>query len=213
MSENIDILRRKLLIMLQDYTGIEPLKINLEQGQLEKILFDAKTHRFAISPYLLTKLDFSNVSFKGVIIEDIDFTNLKNVYINPQELYSKSVSGSILSGVTFTGTFDDMVIMESDFTCSHNAFINPLTIKLQTLYRCKLSDVTFTESLDKVNFPESDFTGSHNGKVSFAKLAKKYKENKEYIDNLKGLEYLEITDIKEIKDDGILLKFQRKLKG
>ena len=113
--------------------------------------------------------------------------------------------------MSFSAIVDSINPVNSD----SNALIpiNPLTIKLQTLYRCKLSDVTFTESLDEVNFPESDFTGSHNGKVSFATLAKKYKENKEYIDNLKGLEHLEITDIKEIKDDDILLKLQRKLKG
>lgn len=93
------------------------------------------------------KIDYSNINFKDVNVKDYDFTNMKNVYINPQEVFNKDLRNCILDGVHITGNFDDVYITNTNFTNSIGALIDP-----QNIYNKNLTGTILTDSIVVDNF-------------------------------------------------------------
>ena len=106
------------------------------------------------------KLDYSNVSFKDVDIKDYDFTNMENVYINPQEIFKKDMRGCILNGVSITGNLDDVYITRTDFTNSIGAIIDPQTIYENDLRETKLTNTLVINDFNDVKISRTIFDGA-----------------------------------------------------
>lgn len=156
--------RRELLetlkkIILDIYLNDEELyKIPEEYSD---IVFSRKEHKIMLPQEVLDKIDFSNVSFAGINVSHMDFSNLHNVYINPQEVYKKSLVRCNFKNVTFTKEFFGCDTSFSDFTGSKNAIINPQYMYDQfSLFYSKVNSVKFTGSFDDILVSGIDFTGS-----------------------------------------------------
>lgn len=132
------IVKTKLLFKVNEVTGVKELDIP------EDIKY---------------KLDYSNVSFKDVSIKDYDFTGMKNVYINPQEVFKKDMRGCILNGVYITGSLDDTYITRTDFTNSIGAIIDPQTIYEKDLRETKLTSALIINDFDDVKISRTIFDG------------------------------------------------------
>ncbi len=119
-------------------------------------------YTFALSKEILSKLDFTGISFDNFNASGYDFSNLTGISLNPQTVFNKSLKNSKLSGVNFIGGFDDVNIVSADFTGSKNAVINPQTIKKRDLYNTKLDSTYIIGSLSDCNIVDTNFKGVLN---------------------------------------------------
>ena len=84
MNISFERLREVLIEELEDKT-CEPVKLPFEEEFLDRLLFDGATNfkNFAkVLKPILTKIDFSNVSFKGYEAYDKDFSPYTGIKIN-----------------------------------------------------------------------------------------------------------------------------------
>jgi len=105
MDENIiSEIRNYLVSKLETYEG-EPILLNIDKDILHKLIFtevldeysDYRKKIFGLSTEILKKIDFSNISFDGVDVIDIDFTGMKGVHLDPQTISNKSLLKTKLS--------------------------------------------------------------------------------------------------------------------
>ena len=104
------------------------------------------------------KIDYSNVNFRNVNIKDYDFTNMRNVYINPQEVFNKDLRNCTLDGVHITGSFDDVYITNTNFTNSVGASINPQKVYNKDLTGTILTDSIVVDNFEDVKIKNTIFT-------------------------------------------------------
>lgn len=114
----------------------------------------------------MKKLDLSDVSFDNVDIRSENFAVSKGVKINPQTVWKKDISGTILEGVEIIGGFDGCDIRYANFAGSVGAVINPQTIMGKSFNFTKLKDVTFNDSFDGCDIRKTNFTGSHGAVIN-----------------------------------------------
>lgn len=172
--EEIEEIRNILVDELEKYEG-EPILLPLEPKLLNEIIFEDyygdgfKRFYYKFKSFnLLKKIDFSNIPFTNVLLNECDLTGLKNVRIDPQIVYNNDLSNKEYNGVEFIGSFDGVICTNVDFTGSKGALINPQTIKDKSLIRCILKDVTFIGGFDGVDIIKSDFTGSKGAVIKGA---------------------------------------------
>lgn len=127
------------LLKLQDY---KPMLLPFDQETLQKLLFKDNDFRDEILE-VITKIDFSNVSFDGFKAAGKDFSKLTGVKLNPQTVYDKDLRGTICSGVEFIGPFDDSKIMYTDFSYSWGVKIDPQKVWNKSFYGTNCSCVEF----------------------------------------------------------------------
>ena len=168
MKYNITRLRKILIEELKDYPG-EPILLPFDSGLLGRILFEdflsEKRFKGAISE-ILTKINYSNVSFRNFRANGFDFSPYTGIKIDPQEIYEKNLTDAICSGVEFIGNFDNVKITGTNFKGSRGAKINPQTIDKKDLTDAICSGVEFIGSFDRVLVEGADFTGSKGVKIN-----------------------------------------------
>jgi len=182
-NNTIKEVRSVLLKELEKHKG-KPVTLNLDDWVLKEILFDSCTDKngyFFAREFLennktielLKKIDFSNVSFDGFIFEKyrFDFNGFQGIKINPQTLGEKTLNGSKVAGIEFTGSFDEINIVNVNFEGSVGAVINPQTIKSKCLYNTKLKGVTIEGSFDGCGIDGANFTGSVGAKINPQNIA------------------------------------------
>ena len=170
--------REELIALIEKCNGLE--KIIIKKSILEKLIFDnklcycknqdydniVKTCKvFSVDKNILEKLDLSEVSFDDFLAENVDFSGLYGVKLNPQKVYSKSLCCSILNGVEIIGSFDDVNVERTNFKgVLGNNKINPQKIYSKSLFCTKLCDMEITGSFDGVDLENTDFRGiiGHN---------------------------------------------------
>ena len=161
----IEKLRKIIVEELSQYDGAEPILLNIESEMLQKIFFTSNGCIYPILAPILSKVDFSNISFDGFDAYRCDFSNLNGVKINPQTIKNKNLELSTLAGVEFTGSFDDVKIEGANFTGSKGAKINPQTIKEKNITGIIASGVEFIGSFDNVLINSINFKGSFGAKI------------------------------------------------
>ena len=115
MNRNtIDVIRDYLIESIKN-SEEEVIKPNLAQLTLESLLFkylnDERTEKtFALPFEILTRIDFTGISFDDFNCEGIDFSKLHNVTIKPSNVFKKSLKNAILIGVNIDGSLDDINI-------------------------------------------------------------------------------------------------------
>lgn len=106
--------------------------------------------------------------FKDVKLFCTDFRGSSNVYINPQTIKDKSLTGTICYGVDFLNyPFDGVNVENADFNQSKNVNLDPQTIAGKSLSGTKCSDIDFTDkSFDDVLVENANFLGSAGVKIN-----------------------------------------------
>jgi len=177
-----EVRRRAIFEVLKYMNDLEtPVLFSLPKEELNKLFFEKvyglnKEIYYVFAETLMEvkdKIDFSNVSFDGINIKNMDFTNMYGVKINPQTIYEKNLYKTILNGVEFVSAnkavadlFDGVDVRCANFTGSKGARINPQTIKEKSLFGSVLCDVDFTGfSFEDVHVGDSNFTGSKGAKI------------------------------------------------
>lgn len=79
-------------------------------------------------------------NFNGCEIDFSSFLGSVGAVINPQMVYDKNLTNTILHSVTFDGEFNNCKIKGANFTGSVNAVINPQTIYCKNLTNVNLTD-------------------------------------------------------------------------
>ena len=187
-------IEEKRNILLDELSNVEvkePIKLSYDSNTLKELFFDKKVNSEEKEYYvlakemtpILSKIDFSNISFDNVCITGVDFSKMRNVKINPQKIHRKDMCYCKLKGVEFIGSeglnlvdlFNGVAIYKADFTGSKGAIINPQTIVNKNLEHTKFNSVEFKditqkvpqdELFDDVKIYETDFTGSKGAKIN-----------------------------------------------
>ncbi len=133
-------------------------KQNVDPKVLEKVIFYEGEHtgmkllRFDFE-WLKTFIDFEGVSWKNVLVRDLNFEDSKNVAFNPNEVWSKDLSNTVLTDVYLTGNqnmFDGCKIFGMDTTGSENGILDVSKVKdIKTNYSV-LEDIKLIT--DKIRF-------------------------------------------------------------
>lgn len=193
-------LRKEVITELKLYNGSEPTKLGFDNETLEELLFDTveksgqKLRLFALPIEILKKIDYEGISFKDVCIEYVDFTEFKNVTINLDEIYNKSLYHTKLSGVNIKGSFVNANIEYADFTeCSVELI--PQIVLNKSLKGAVLDGVTFTGAFDNTIISGADFRNSKNAIINVDKLGSKNLRNC-ILDGVKFEEMIENADIR-----------------
>jgi len=116
---------------------------------------------FALPPYALMKIDFSNVSFDNFDISSFNkYEMLKGIKINPQTVYDKNLSAREYKGITFIGSFNDVKIENANFKGSFGAVINPQTVHNKNLKFTNFEDTKIIGSFDECILGSTKFKGA-----------------------------------------------------
>lgn len=150
-------------------------KIKLSKNVLEKLIFDKKLcycgyqsdgnlikncKVFSVNKEILKKLDLSIVSFDDFLVENIDFSGLYGVKINPQTVYAKSLCCSILDGVEIIGSYENVNVERTNFKgILGNNKLNPQKVNAKSLYGTNLYGIEITGSYDNVDVERANFKG------------------------------------------------------
>lgn len=120
MSKNtIDVIREYLIDSINNSDeGV--IKPNLALLTLESLLFkytnEERTKKtFNLPSDILSRIDFTGVSFDGFDCEGVDFSALHNVTIVPNTVFNHSLKGSILIGVTIDGSLEGIDVTDTIF--------------------------------------------------------------------------------------------------
>ena len=162
----IEDLRRYFFDKVKSYEGDKPLKFDLPQDVLQSILFDYNEEE-GIKTFstedeeILTKINFSNVSFEDFDCRHFDFTGLHGIRIIPRLVFEQNLEYSTLNGVTIYGDFKDVCIREADFRGikGYNK-IDPYEVEGRDLSNCILEGMEFIGSFQDAIITGADFTGS-----------------------------------------------------
>lgn len=180
--------REELIALIEKCNGLE--KIIIKKSILEKLIFDnklcycknqdydniVKTCKvFSVDKNILEKLDLSEVSFDDFLAENVDFSGLYGVKLNPQKVYSKSLCCSILNGVEIIGSFDDVNVERTNFKgILGNNKLNPQRVNSKSLYGAILSGIEIIGSYNNVNVERTNFKGVlGNNKINPQKIYSK----------------------------------------
>ena len=180
--------REELIALIEEWNYKKQLK--LKKSVLEKLIFDNKLcyckiqdynniiktcKVFSVDKSILKKLDLSEVSFDDFLAENVDFSGLYGVKLNPQKVYSKSLCCSVLDGVEITGSFDDVNVERTNFKgILGNNKINPQTLNSKSLYGTNLSGIEIIGSYNNVNVERTNFKGIlGNNKINPQKIYSK----------------------------------------
>lgn len=171
-------LRKKVINELKLYNESVPTKLGFDNEALEEILFDTieisgqKLRLFALPIEILKKIDYEGISFKDVCIEYVDFTGLRNITINLDEIYNKSLYHTKLSGVKVIGSFVNTNIEYADFTgCSVELI--PQIVLNKSLVGTILDGVTFIGTFDNTIISGANFKNSKNAIINVENLGSK----------------------------------------
>ncbi len=156
-KKHLSIIRKTLTDELENYTGKDYIKLEIDEFRLKQILVENGS--FAIDFNLVKKLDLSNFNFSKVDISTLDFTNSNVSTIDPQKVLNRDLHLCKLNGVELTGTFDDVLIVGTDFTGSKGARINPEKVAYRNLSCAKLTDAKLTKDVKSVYIAGTDFSG------------------------------------------------------
>ena len=180
--------REELITLIEEWNYKKQLK--LKKAILEKLIFDDKLcycktqdynniiktcKVFSVDKSILEKLDLSEVSFDDFLAENMDFSGLYGVKLNPQKVYSKSLCCSILNGVEIIGPFDDVNVERTNFKgVLGNNKLNPQTVNSKSLYGAVLSGIEIVGSYNNVNVERTNFKGVlGNNKINPQKIYSK----------------------------------------
>ena len=162
--ENIEELRKILIEELTNYESEKPALLPFSNKLLRKILFT--NHEFNKDVLsIITKIDFSNISFKNFNAYGYNFSKLHGVNINPQKILEKNLCNADCEGVTFTGSFDGVKVRGASFKGSKGAEIDPQLVFDKDFSYADCEGVTFTGSFDGVNIHETNLKGSNYKKI------------------------------------------------
>lgn len=168
--EQINKLREELVNELKNYNKKKHIKLNIPKLVLNMILFDNKLgdsrRDFAIPFELMKKLHFERVSFNNVPVSCLDFTGTRGVKIDPQGVYKKDLSGTVLCDTEITGPFDDVRVMATNFKGAKNAKVNPQKVFNRDLFHTVLSGVEISGPFDDVSIVSTNFTGSRGAIIN-----------------------------------------------
>lgn len=179
----INLKRHAIAEVLSDVKTDRPIVLPFSKEEVIKLLFDKKIDKNGKKYYEINKtmdnvknkIDFSDVPFDDVKVSSKDFTGTKGVKINPQTIYQKDLSGTILNGVEIIGQnsinkvdiFEGVSLAHTNFKGSSGAHMNPQTIKNKALTGSNLSGIDFTGcSFDGVNIRGANFAGSIGVKIN-----------------------------------------------
>ena len=177
-KEKIKEIRNHLVSKLGSYTG-EPIKLGelgIDKDILEEIVFDTiegyvGTYRTFAKELMVDELykmiDYTGISFKNFLCS-IDFTSIKGVTLNPQEVFNKSLGNSNLSGVTLDineDSFNEVLLFNTSFKGAKTKYGSVITINPQKLGSnymsfCEFDGVKFEGSFKGMNIEYSNFNGS-----------------------------------------------------
>lgn len=171
-------IRRHLIKELKDYEG-KPVKLDIPSKILEEILFDYTDDgykKFAFELYdnydlsceIMTKVDFTGVSFKDFKCNEINFSKFTGITLKPQEIFEKKLTGNNLNGVILdvdNRGFEDVYIERTSFKGAKVkdgslVTINPQLLSYRNMQYCVFDGVVFTGSFDGASIEGSDFRGS-----------------------------------------------------
>lgn len=192
-KQNTEKLRKELITLLEQYNGTEKVKLNISKGLLDALLFEQEyiikndsntfVKKIMISFELVKKLDLSNVSFDYVDISGKDFTGSKGAIINPQTIYKKDLSNTILTDTQIIGDFTEARLHKTNFTGSKGAKIDPHKIYIGNLSNAKLADTEIIGPLYNTIIVGTDFTGSKGAIINPQTIEDKNFENTNLTDS------------------------------
>lgn len=214
--------REELIALIEEWNYKKQLK--LKKSVLEKLIFDNKLcyckiqdynniiktcKVFSVDKSILKKLDLSEVSFDDFLAENVDFSGLYGVKLNPQKVYSKSLCCSVLDGVEITGSFDDVNVERTNFKgILGNNKINPQKIYSKSLFCTKLCDMEITGSFDGVDLENTDFRGIVGNNILNPQAVKLKTLHGTILENINIIGSFEGVDTEEMK---IIYNRQKKL--
>jgi len=162
-------IRQYLISKLEKYNR-KPVLLDLESDLLSEIIFDTVRKNgsyakvFALDEDILRKIDFSNISFDGVLVENVNFFPLTGVRLHPQKVFDKSFYNTRLCDVTILGdmeSYRDVYISGADFTDAlGNVTINPQIVRNRELEDCNFKYCTFVNHFNECSITGSNFKGS-----------------------------------------------------
>ncbi len=136
---------------------------------LKKLVFKEINgfYTFALPEDLWKFIDFTNVSFDDVRVEDIDFTRSKGVKLNIQKIANRSLRNAKLSGVIIIGPFNDVDVRGTDFTgCISKDPLIPQVIFGRNLTHTKLNGIEIVGSFSNACINGTDFTKSKGAQIN-----------------------------------------------
>lgn len=132
--------------------------------QIDALVFDINPitgeKRFAIPEDIIFRIDYTNVDFDNACIRGMDFTGMKNVYINPQTIFKKDLRDCILNGVYIIGRLDDAYITRTDFRNSFGALVDPETVYDNDLRGTILTDAIVVNNFEDAKMGDTVFEGA-----------------------------------------------------
>ena len=131
---------------------------------------------------VLTKINYSNISFDNFSACKFDFSPYTGIKINPQTLAYKQLSDAKCKGVEFIGSFDGVWIKGADFTGSKGAKIDPQKINRRDLSGAICADVEFIGGHGlKADFTNVDIIGTNFNGSNYDEAIKEEYEFREKI--------------------------------
>lgn len=159
----------KIVSDLKKYEG-KPVLLELPQEELQELLFEDNDFRKEILD-VITKIDFSNVSFDGFKAAGKDFSLLTGVKLNPQTVWDRDLSYSNFGCVEFTGSFDNAKVYRASFKDSIGAKINPQEVYFKLLVGTVCENVEFIGGFKGVDIIYASFRGSENAEINLQEVA------------------------------------------
>lgn len=127
--QNIRKIRQHIEDKVEEYHdngGKGHIKLDISSEILNQIMFYSDNYgakQLAVSEDCFKALDLEGLSWDGVNVKGVDFSDTKGVHINPQTVWDKDLSNSILKDVNIIGDLKGVWIEGTDFTDSHGAVI------------------------------------------------------------------------------------------
>lgn len=180
----MEIIRKSIIEVLEEVDIKETIKLPYSKNELKGIIFDKKIDDNRNEYYVIAReiikvisqINLINVSFDDVRVENVDFSKMHGVKINPQKVYKKNLEGADLTGVKFISDkkksseidlFQGVSIRGAKFGKNQKIKINPQTIYQKDLTKTKLNGIDFTDcSFDEVILTGTDFTGTKGVKIN-----------------------------------------------
>lgn len=107
--------------------GKDYIKLNISPELLNEIMFYKDNHgvkHLAVSEDCLKNLDLEGLSWDGVDVTEMDFSDTKGIKINPQTIWDRNLSDTILKDVEIEGSLKGVFIEGTNFTDSYGAIIH-----------------------------------------------------------------------------------------
>lgn len=146
---NIENLRKILIKKLSENEIEKPILLPFDKDLLQRLIFEDRCFADCIPGEILTKIDFSNISFDDYDLKNgvNNFARFTGVKINPQTIFDKDLSEVNCFDVEFIGPFDGVLFDDAKFEGSNYDEI----ANFEENFRQKIKTLVLENSINKSN--------------------------------------------------------------